>query len=454
MGRNLPSSLRWLVLLLLLGALVGLACWPLNLIDRLQDGLLGNMPGFSDGGWTAIGLCLALSPVVVMPLLLMLREGCLHSGSGSGIPQTLLSLEQPRRSAALLSLPATLARLLLWTLASLALFPLGREGPVVQVGAALAQGLRRRFPRMLPGLADGHVMAIGAGAGLAGGFNSPLMGLLFVMEELTGRYQLELLWPGAVVCVSAALISNLGGVGLFTLGMIRALEPELQQLLWALPLGVGGGLLGGVFARVLVITTRWLRPRLARHTLSWGLMLGSGLAALALLTGGWSAGDGEALMHQMLVGRPPQPVPGSPIGLLGWLMVLAARLVGPVLALGAGVPGGLIDPAFGLGAVFGSGVLELCGGSAELGVALGMAAGLAGATQLPLTTVVFAMRMAGDAQWIWGLLLSAILGAYVGRRIQSKPVYHALTEISDEETDAREDGVRRALKTDDARQLE
>jgi H+/Cl- antiporter ClcA len=297
---------------------------------------------------------------------------------------------------------------------------------------------------MLPGLADGHVMAIGAGAGLAGGFNSPLMGLLFVMEELTGRYQLELLWPGAVVCVSAALISNLGGVGLFTLGMIRALEPELQQLLWALPLGVGGGLLGGVFARVLVITTRWLRPRLARHTLSWGLMLGSGLAALALLTGGWSAGDGEALMHQMLVGRPPQPVPGSPIGLLGWLMVLAARLVGPVLALGAGVPGGLIDPAFGLGAVFGSGVLELCGGSAELGVALGMAAGLAGATQLPLTTVVFAMRMAGDAQWIWGLLLSAILGAYVGRRIQSKPVYHALTEISDEEPDAREDGVRRA----------
>jgi H+/Cl- antiporter ClcA len=440
---GLPRALQRLLLLLILGALVGLACWPLNLVDRLQDSLLSLMPGFSDGGWTPMGLTIALSPLAVMPLLLVLKQGWLRSGAGSGIPQTMLSLEHPERGATLLGLPATLARLVLWTLASLAAFPLGREGPVVQVGATVAHGLRRHFPRLLPGLKDEQLMAIGAGAGLAGGFNSPLMGLLFVIEELTGRYQLALLLPGGLVCLSAALISNLGGVGLFTLGMLRRIEPEWYQLLWALPLGIGGGLLGGLFSWTLVATTRWLNPRVARRPLGWGLVLGGGLAAFAVLTGGWSGGDGEALMHQMLGGNPPQPAPGSAIEVVTWLMVLVTRLLGPVLALAAGVPGGLIDPAFGLGAVFGSGVMELFGASAELGLALGMAAGLAGATQLPLTTVVFAMRMAGDAQWLWGLLLSAVLGAYVGRRIQARPVYHALTELSEKNRPSIQSAPRR-----------
>lgn len=431
MSRHLRHPLALLLQLTVLGALVGLACWPLNRIDQWQDSLLALLPGFSDRPWTLSSVLVAASPLVVMPLLLRLQSGRLRSGAGSGIPQTMLSLEHPERAAVLLGPVATIARLALWTAASLALFPLGREGPVVQVGAAVAHALRQRFPRWLPALSNNQVLAIGAGSGLAGGFNSPLMGLVFVMEELTGRFQLTVIWPGAIVCVAAALVSNLGGIGLFPLGLTSALVPEPVQLLWALPLGIGGGLLGGQFARLLVASTALLKPRVARQPVAWGLLLGAGLAALALLSGGWSGGDGEALMRHMLAGSPPQPVPGSPLGALGWVLVIGARLVAPVLALAAGVPGGLIDPAFSLGAVFGSGLLELLGGSSALGLALGMAAGLAGATQLPLTTVLFAMRMAGDSQWLWGLLLSAVLGAYVGRSLQAKPVYHALTEIGE-----------------------
>ncbi len=430
MIRQLRHALALLLQLVAVGVLVGLACWPLNRIDQLQDSLLALLPGFSNGGWSAQGLLLAASPLVVMPVLLVLQRGWLRSGAGSGIPQTMLSLEHPERARHLLGPAATVARLVLWSVASVALFPLGREGPVVQVGAAVAHGLRQRFPRWLPAISTKQLLAVGAGAGLAGGFNSPLMGLVFVVEELTGRFQLAVLWPGAIVCLGAALISNLGGVGLFPLGISNAIVPEPEQLLWALPLGVGGGLLGGLFARVLVLATAWLKPRIARRPVGWGLLLGAGLTVLALATGGWSGGDGEALMRHMLAGSAPQPVPGSPVGVAGWLLVLGARVVAPVLGLAAGVPGGLIDPAFALGAVFGSGLLELLGSSSALGLALGMAAGLAGATQLPLTTVLFAMRMAGDGQWLWGLLLSAVLGAYVGRRLQNKPVYHALTEIS------------------------
>ncbi|MCP9777583.1 MULTISPECIES: chloride channel protein [unclassified Cyanobium] len=423
------SQLHFLLQLLLLGLLVGLACWPLNLVDHAQELLLQALPNFAGGAWTLQGLAIALAPVLVMPALLWLQAGSWARGAGSGIPQTIESLEDPEQAAALMAPFATVARLCLWSAASLALLPLGREGPVVQLGAAVAYRLRQRFPRLLAKLSTQSLMAIGAGAGLAGGFNSPLMGAVFVMEELTGSFQTAVLWPAVVVCSAAALVSNLAGTPLFTLGMVQTTQPEWQQLLWALPVGVGGGLLGGLFSRILWRSSALLRLRVRQRPLAWGLGLGLALGLIAVASGGWSGGDGEALMAQLLEGRGSLPVPGSPLSVIGWLLLVAARLVAPILALAAGIPGGLIDPAFAIGALFGSGSLELLGGSSQLGLALGMAAALAGATQLPLMTVLFALRMAGDQQWLFGILLSAVVGAYVGRQIQPEPIYHALWNL-------------------------
>lgn len=423
------GQLHVLLQLLLFGLLVGLACWPLNLVDHAQELLLQRLPNFAGGGWTLQSLAIALAPVLVMPALLWFQAGPWARGAGSGIPQTIESLENPERAATLMAPFATVARLCLWSAASLALLPLGREGPVVQLGAAVARGLRQRFPRLLANLSTESLMAIGAGAGLAGGFNSPLMGAVFVMEELTGRFQTAVLWPAVVVCSAAALVSNLAGTPLFTLGMVQSTQPEWQQLLWALPVGVGGGVLGGSFSRILWRSSALLRRRVQQRPLTWGLGLGLALGLIAVASGGWSGGDGEALMAQLLEGRGSLPVPGSPLSIVGWLLLVAARLVAPILALAAGIPGGLIDPAFALGALFGSGSLELLGGSSELGLALGMAAALAGATQLPLMTVLFSLRMAGDQQWLFGILLSAVVGAYVGRQIQPEPIYHALWNL-------------------------
>jgi H+/Cl- antiporter ClcA len=269
------------------------------------------------------------------------------------------------------------------------------------------------------------------------------MGALFVMEELTGRFSTDLIWPALVACSAAALVSNLAGIPLFPLGMVPTEVAEWSQLLWAIPVGLGGGLLGGLFARWLLISGRWLGLRVMRRPIRWGLLLGAGLALLALLSGGGSGGDGEALMQQLLAQGRSLPVPGSPLSIAGWLLLLLSRIVAPVLALAAGIPGGLIDPAFTIGALFGAGSLELLGGNSQLGVALGMAAGLAGATQLPLMTLVFALRMAGDQQWLFGILLSAVLGAYAGRRLQPAPIYHALAGILVEQRQALRAGLER-----------
>jgi H+/Cl- antiporter ClcA len=253
--------------------------------------------------------------------------------------------------------------------------------------------------------------------------------VVFVMEELTGRFHTSVLWPAAVVCSAAALVSNLNGIPIFTLGLVQTPQAEWQQLLWALPVGIGGGLLGGLFSRLLWTSSALLRQRIRQRPLAWGLGLGLALGLIAFASGGWSGGDGEALMVQLLDGQGSLPIPGEPVSIAAWWLVLGSRIVAPVLALAAGVPGGLIDPAFAIGALFGSGSLELLGGDTQLGLALGMAAGLAGATQLPLMTVLFAMRMLGDQQWLFGILLSAVLGATVGRRVQPEPIYHALWKL-------------------------
>jgi H+/Cl- antiporter ClcA len=427
-GDPIRALLRQLGQLSLLGLLVGIVCWPFNLLDRWQDSLLGLMPTFSGGPWCPLTLALAGSPILVIPLLLQLQRGVWARGAGSGIPQTLTSVEDPALAERLLGPAPTLQRLVLWSVATLALLPMGREGPVVQVGAAVAQALRRRFPGLLPGLAAGDLLAVSAGAGLAGGFNTPLMGVVFVMEEFTGRFAAPLVWPALVVCAVAAAFSNLTGQPMFALGRLGTEVPELVQVLWAVPIGLLGGLLGAVFGRLLLAFGRRVRPLLRSRPLALGLAVGATLSTFLLVSGGASGGDGETLMRHMIDGGSPGGVFST--GPLGQLPLLLLRVLGPVLALGVGIPGGLIDPAFAFGALLGRSFAGIAG-LGEMGTALGMAAGLAGATQLPVVTVLFALRLAADQQLLPGLLVAAVLAAFVSRLLLPQPIYHALRETAE-----------------------
>ena len=297
---RLKRPLTTLLQLLLFGGAVGLACLPLNKVDGWQVQLLNGLPGFNNQPWQLGTVFQAMAPLVVMPGLLWLQAGRFRPGAGSGIPQTIESIEEPSSASTMLGANATIQRLSLWTAATLALMPLGREGPVVQVGASVALALKKRFPRLLAGFSETNLVTIGAGAGLAGGFNSPLMGTVFVFEELTGRFLPSVVWPALVVGLAAALVSNLTGTPVFILGLIRDPEAEWVQLILALPVGLVGGWLGGLFARLLFVTTAWLRPRVNKWPLAWGVVLGGCLALIAVLSGGLSGGDGDALMGHLL----------------------------------------------------------------------------------------------------------------------------------------------------------
>jgi H+/Cl- antiporter ClcA len=415
--RRIPP-LAFLLTLALLGGLLGAFCWPLTLVDRLQDQLIRRMPAFTADPWSLAPALLALAPVVAMPLILGLQATIWPRGSTSGLPQTLVSLEDAAEAKTLLAPIATGQRLLLWSLASLALLPLGREGPVVHLGAAVGHGLRRRWPGLLRPLDRQAFLALCGGAGMASAFNTPLVGVIFMAEELSRRIDGGGIPAAMVVCAIAAEVNHWGGQPEFALALARGMPSELNQLALALPIGLVAGLVGVGFSSALLRLSARLGPLALRRPLSLGLALGLSLSVLAWITGGVSGGDGEAVMTRLV----ELPLRGA-----GGLLAFLARFIGPLLCLGVGVPGGLIDPALALGAMVGQAIGQLFH-APLLGIALGLPAALAGATQLPLVSVVFTLRLMGDQQWLPGVVLASALGAGLSRLLGCQSFYHALAE--------------------------
>src|SRR5262249_3211476 len=83
---------------------------------------------------------------------------------------------------------------------------LGREGALIQGGAATGSWLGERF-RM--GTDQVRLLvACGAAAGIAAAYNMPIGASLFGLEVFLGSFALELFGPVVVSCVIATLVSR------------------------------------------------------------------------------------------------------------------------------------------------------------------------------------------------------------------------------------------------------
>ncbi|MEB3232656.1 MAG: chloride channel protein, partial [Leptolyngbyaceae bacterium] len=109
----------------------------------------------------------------------LLVERVAPSAMGSGIPQVKTALA---RGSVVLNLRVAIAKLLAVMLVIGSGLNLGRQGPTVHIGVALAA----QFDQWMPTSPEyrRQLLASGAAAGLAAGFNAPIAGILFVVEEL------------------------------------------------------------------------------------------------------------------------------------------------------------------------------------------------------------------------------------------------------------------------------
>lgn len=138
-----------------------------------------------------------------------LVERLAPEAAGSGIPQVKAALGFAKMP---LNLRVAAVKVMSTLLALGSGLSLGRQGPTVQIGAGLAAQLSRWVPTS-PDYRR-QLISAGAAAGLAAGFNAPIAGVLFVVEELLQDFSDLTLGSAILASFIGAVVSRLlGGRG-------------------------------------------------------------------------------------------------------------------------------------------------------------------------------------------------------------------------------------------------
>jgi CIC family chloride channel protein len=342
------------------------------------------------------------------------------NAAGSGIPYVEKILRGPENPNSAWVLPVKFFGGFLALSSGLVL---GREGPLVQMGAVIGEKIGRLF-KNLEG-AWKPLIAAGAGAGVATAFNAPVGGTLFILEEV-----LRKVTPiGFVLAAAAAVSSAIVQRGIFGMGFDFRVADVAAGPVVNLPIyllfGAVIGVLGVYYNRLLVgLAARgsWLQkiPPPLRALVIGGIV---GLVAWFFPN---DAGGGDPLTQKVLQGY------GS-IGLLLTLS-LARFFLGP-LSYAAGTPGGLFAPVVALGALLGaaSGLAlhsiapDFFPSPLAFAVA-GMAAFFTASIRAPLTGIVICLEMTGCYE-LFLPMLTACVGSYlVPTLLRSEPIYDALAK--------------------------
>lgn len=409
--RHLLSGQRWRMRLVFWGGAVAVGlvsvafAWAANRVSLLFHHLLVNP-------WLAFGL----TPGIFV-LSAYLARRFFPGSQGSGIPQAIAARRVRDRRETLLSVRLTLGKIAITLLGLLGGASIGREGPTVQVGAAIMLKCGK-WGGM--GKARGLILA-GSAAGVAAAFNTPLAGIVFAIEEMGRAFEQR---SSALVLIAVILagIASLGLVGNYNYFGTTA-SMLLVTIDWAAVFvcGVAGGILGGCFARIVIWGNmrlrRWIAPAPMRRALMTAFICGMIVAACGFLSGGDSYGTGYETARRAVEGH----ALGWSFAPLKFLATLASTL--------SGIPGGLFAPSLAVGAGMGSVIGQLLGVHA-IGaiVLLGMCAYFAGVVQAPITAAVIIGEMTAANGMRLPLLLAALIAYGISRLIQRQSLYHALAE--------------------------
>jgi H+/Cl- antiporter ClcA len=366
--------------------------------------------------WRLVSLAI---PPLGFALSVWLTQRFFPNSQGSGIPQVIAARQLSDQAARgrLVSLRIGIGKILLTLLGLLCGASVGREGPTVQVGASIMFALGRVSPRQQPGL-----ILVGASAGVAAAFNTPLAGIVFGIEELSRNFEVRTsgVIIGGVIAAgltSLALVGNYTYFGTSTVMLGNGID-------WlAVPVcGVAGGLAGGLFSRILITVARGLPGRLGRaikqHPIAFAFVCGIGVALCGLASGDTIYGTGYAQVRPAIETGAPLPVS------FGFFKFLATTLSSI-----SGMPGGIFSPSLAVGAGLGRNVAQLFPDAPiEPILLLGMVAYFAGVVQAPITAFVIVTEMTDNHAMVVPVMAAALIAYGTSRTICPEGVYHALSK--------------------------
>jgi H+/Cl- antiporter ClcA len=337
-----------------------------------------------------------------------------REAAGSGIPQVIAATHDPALAGrVLISVKAACLKFVLTIAGLLVGASVGREGPTVQISAAILSWYHRFF--RVPMRAS--MIIAGGAAGVAAAFNTPLAGVTFAIEELADAYEQRV----ALLVMTTILIAGIVSLGLSgDYVYFGAVGEHLQAgaVLRIAPVaGVLGGLSGGLFARLLLnmgrMRDRWL-PALNSRPVFWAMACGVLVALLGVTTHlTWGTGYSSA---RAIIDGTNAPYWFGP-----------AKFATTLATAASGLPGGIFAPSLATGAGLGELLRPLFPGDPGGAVVLlGMVAYFTGVVRAPLTAVIIIVEATASRGLILPLFLAALIAHAVSALVCKERLYHGL----------------------------
>jgi len=413
------AYLSALVLAALIGIPISVVAYGfLALAGWLQTYLFGDLPsGLFDGttpAWWPVPW-LALCGLLVALTISRLPGTAGHSPS--------LGFQTGTGPAAGRDLPGILVA----ALATLGLGAvLGPEAPLIAIGGGLAAVTVRLVKRDAPPMAVTIMASAGSFAAVSTLLGSPLLGAFLIMEAagIAGATLSLVALPGLLASGIGALVfvgmDAWTGLGTFSLALPivpPGATPTISSLLWAIPVGILGAVLGWAIRWVGLSVRPYVHRSRVPMTVALGVLIGLCATMFQVTTG-------HSFTQVLFSGQDALPelvadAAGYSLGVLLLLGLFKGIAYG--LSLSA-FRGGPVFPAMFIGAVLGITVSGLTGMELAAAIGTGIGATCCAMLRLPLTSVLLATLLMGtDGLLITPQVVVAVVVSFVVSAVLPTP---------------------------------
>jgi CIC family chloride channel protein len=304
----------------------------------------------------------------------------------------------------------------------------GREGPIIQIGASLGSSLGGLL--RLESWQRITLVAAGAGAGIAATFNTPIGGVLFAVELMMPEVSTRTFLPVALATGTATFIGRIffGPRAAFNVPPVGMLSDHVSGvfilMLYAI-LGVLTGIGATGFIRGLHYAEeqfeRIKNPYL-RHAIGMSIV-GVMMYAFLIFSGHYRIeGVGYSTIQDILFGA----LSAAPF----LALLFVAKLAATSLSLGSGSSGGIFSPSLFMGATIGGAfgaLAQVVFPSAAVSIPafamVGMAAMVGGGTGAAMTAVTMIFEMTLDYGIVVPMIIAVAISIGVRRVLSAENIY-------------------------------